>query len=195
MASTIPSSQSLLTVTKPSVLLLHVPMVYLNVDPDRLMLELLNNLDQVLGDTLGELAVYPANLVQPTTTKFVQELLNHYGNPFKFQTEANAAKDLVVNLPYIFSQRGTGVGLQRALRYLLKRDIEIVDFTLIAWKLGLSELQVSTLLGGVSGALVYWIGVPDDYSVHQVRNLKAIVNFMAPISVQFRYIPLSRFIN
>lgn len=155
------------------------------------MKELLNTLDQFLGNTLGDVALYPQSLVHASTTKFVQDLLTHYGNPFKFQVDEVSAKVLVNDLPHIYAQRGTLLGVKRAILYLLKRDIEILDFATVAWRLGISELELTTILGGIQGTMVYWVDVPVDYTPHQVRNLKAIVEFMAPLSIQIRYISFS----
>lgn len=113
--------------------------------------------------------------------KYLDAMLSELGNPFPFELTENKKRKLVQNLIPLMAQRGTGPGIINAIRLLLDLEVTISEVNQAFWRLNVSQLGISTILGG-SGRVPFSFSIcaPVALTSTQLSQLTTIVNIMKP---------------
>lgn len=114
--------------------------------------------------------------------RYLDHMLITLGNPFSFELDVASKRRLIRTIVDMYRLKGTKVGIVSVVRFFLGIDIDIVAFTEEGWILGVSELDVDTILGPgtlrerYSFDAISPIALTDD----QRAQIRQIIQYMKP---------------
>lgn len=115
---------------------------------------------------------------------FVDAMLQDLGNPFTFALSLVDKRLLVQTLVKIYHSKGTGVGIENAIKFLLDLEVDVVPLNSPSeiWELGIDELGIDTYLGMSEAYLLYSFKIvsPIALTETQRKRIRDIANYMKP---------------
>lgn len=114
--------------------------------------------------------------------RYLDQMLIGLGNPFTFELDVDEKRRLVRTLVDMYQLKGTKVGIVSVVRFFVGIEIDIVAFTEEGWILGVSELDVDTVLGPGTSRERYSFDVisPVTLTDEQREQIRTIVEYMKP---------------
>lgn len=110
----------------------------------------------------------------------VNLLLRQLGNPFDIDMTDTERRKLLLNLVYIYRQKGTEAGIENAIFFFMGITVTITRPWARSWRLGHDKLGYTTRLGpGTSyDKFMFWVECPISLTTLQRTSMHKIINLM-----------------
>lgn len=120
--------------------------------------------------------------VDVAAERYLDQMLIALGNPFAFDLTEADKRRLIRVLVSIYKSKGTKPGIISVVRFFLGIEVEIVAFLSEGWILGVSELDVDTILGpgSLRERFSFEVISPVVLTDEQRTRLRQIVEYMKP---------------
>jgi len=134
-------------------------------DVTRALRRIVNCWQEVLDHLLYDLDLFPEQLGDPDKADIdvIRQMLRDMGNPFQDWTELelteNQEKKLLRYLVAIYKLKGTDIGIESVVFFLLNKTVRVIPYAVEGWSLGEDELGEAGIAEVVSPA-----GEPYDFS-------------------------------
>jgi phage tail-like protein len=121
---------------------------------------------------------------------FVDLMLLDLGNPFPFDLSIADKRRLLNVLVAVYREKGTGIGIKNAIRFVLGLEVEIQSYAGEALILGESLLGETWILGGSGPFSAYAFDVvsPRALTIEERLRVRIIVHYMKPAHTHFRVV-------
>ena len=146
-------------------------------------------LQEALAWLLAEVDRFPEIFdLERAPEPFLNLILAELGNPFPFDLNELAKRRLASVLVEMYRQKGTGIGIENAIRFFLGVDITaITPFAGSTFILGESELVIDWELGPSDRFARYAFNVEVDAPLtdKERKRLRTIVDYLKPAHTHF----------
>jgi phage tail-like protein len=118
---------------------------------------------------------------------FLDLMLGELGSPFPFDLSVVDKRRLLNVLVAMYREKGTGSGIQNAIRFFLWLEVGLTTYAGEALILGESQLGDDWVLGpsGAFAAYAFEVIVPRALAAEERRRLRQIVEYMKPAHTHF----------
>jgi phage tail-like protein len=118
---------------------------------------------------------------------FLDLMLGELGDPFPFDLSVVDKRRLLNVLVAMYREKGTGSGIQNAIRFFLGLEVGLTTYAGEALILGESQLGDDWVLGpsGAFAAYAFEVIVPRELAAEERRRLRQIVEYMKPAHTHF----------
>ncbi len=158
---------------------------------DGFLAKFLDALDKVVNDAFNRVDCFPT-VIDPLRcpTFLLDQLLFHYGSPFTLEEGLDDTKkrQLVSVLFLMYSLKGTCIGIESALRFIYGINVtECVQPNIECWELGVSELNITTILcpSNAFQRRSFSLMVDVNLTDKQRDQMRNIVDWMKPANTHF----------
>ena len=166
-----------------------LPLVYRQVDAaDGSFQAFVWGFNQIWGNLLTAVESIPGTILDPNTTPLLDQLAAQRGNPFQCLSDTQLRK-VIPDLIYIYQRRGSVQGIISAVRFILGINISITQDFSFNWKLGTGILGFSTVMTSRTDR-VFQVMITSGLTPDIQVQITAIIQFMKPVFMRFRLIPL-----
>lgn len=126
--------------------------------------------------------------VAPET--FVDLMLRDLGNPFPFDLSLTDKRRLLNVLVAIYREKGTGIGIQNAVRFFLGIEVDVLSYAGESLLLGESLLGEDWILSASTSFSAYAFDVasPRALTAEERLRIAAITDYMKPAHTHFRVV-------
>jgi len=121
---------------------------------------------------------------------FVDLMLKDLGNPFPFDLSLTDKRRLLNILVAIYREKGTGIGIQNAVRFFLGVEVDVLSYAGEALLLGESLLGEDWILSASTSFSAYAFDVASPRALAAEERLRifTITDYMKPAHTHFRVV-------